>query len=103
MVPPSQPLLYARQMSKRFVGELLELVRFPTVSAQPQHGEDLNRCAAWLLMGFALPDDRMHAPNEKFHLPYFHKGIATSIWFLAQVGAMPKLAKRRMESSSIPV
>jgi hypothetical protein len=34
-------------------------------------------------MGFALPDDRIHAPNEKFHLPNFYNGIATCIWFLA--------------------
>jgi acetylornithine deacetylase/succinyl-diaminopimelate desuccinylase-like protein len=27
-----------------------------------------------VLMGFALPDHRMHAPNEKFHLPNFYKG-----------------------------
>ena len=40
-----------------------------------------------ILMGFALPDDRMHAPNEKFHLPNFYNGIATSIRFLAEVGA----------------
>jgi acetylornithine deacetylase/succinyl-diaminopimelate desuccinylase-like protein len=40
-----------------------------------------------VLMGFALPDDRMHAPNEKFHLPNFFRGIATSIHFLAEVGA----------------
>jgi acetylornithine deacetylase/succinyl-diaminopimelate desuccinylase-like protein len=40
-----------------------------------------------VLMGFALPDDRIHAPNEKFHLPNFHRGIATSIWFLAGIGA----------------
>jgi len=43
-----------------------------------------------VLMGFALPDDRMHAPNEKFHLPNFYKGIATSIWFLAAIGALQK-------------
>jgi hypothetical protein len=36
------------------------------------------------LMGFALPDDNMHAPNEKFHLPNFDHGIATSIWFLTE-------------------
>jgi acetylornithine deacetylase/succinyl-diaminopimelate desuccinylase-like protein len=40
-----------------------------------------------VLMGFALPDDRMHAPNEKFHLPNFFRGIATCIWFLAALGA----------------
>jgi acetylornithine deacetylase/succinyl-diaminopimelate desuccinylase-like protein len=38
-----------------------------------------------VLMGFALPDDRMHAPNEKFHLPNFHHGIATSIYFLTEI------------------
>lgn len=35
-----------------------------------------------VLMGFALPDDRVHAPNEKFHLPNFFNGITTSMCFL---------------------
>ena len=35
-----------------------------------------------VLMGFALPDDRVHAPNEKFHIPNFIRGIETSIWFM---------------------
>ena len=39
-----------------------------------------------VLMGFGLPDDRIHAPNEKFHLPNFFKGIETSIRFLAELG-----------------
>ena len=39
-----------------------------------------------VLMGFALPDDRIHAPNEKFHLPNFYRGIDTSIWFLTAIG-----------------
>jgi len=38
-----------------------------------------------VLMGFALPDDRMHAPNEKFHLPNFFNGIQTSLHFLSAV------------------
>ena len=42
--------------------------------------------APTVMMGFALPDDRMHAPNEKFHLPTFFNGIQTSIWFLATLG-----------------
>jgi acetylornithine deacetylase/succinyl-diaminopimelate desuccinylase-like protein len=40
-----------------------------------------------VLMGFALPDDRIHAPNEKFSLSQFHRGIETCIWFLAAIGA----------------
>ena len=28
-----------------------------------------------VLMGFGLPDDCLHAPNEKFHLPNFFNGI----------------------------
>jgi len=39
-----------------------------------------------VLMGFALPDDRLHGPNEKFHLPNFFNGIATSISFLREMG-----------------
>jgi acetylornithine deacetylase/succinyl-diaminopimelate desuccinylase-like protein len=40
-----------------------------------------------VLMGFGLPDDRIHGPNEKFHLPNFRNGIATSIRFLAEMRA----------------
>lgn len=39
-----------------------------------------------VLMGFALPDDRIHAPNEKFHLSNFYRGINTSIRFLSEIG-----------------
>jgi acetylornithine deacetylase/succinyl-diaminopimelate desuccinylase-like protein len=28
-----------------------------------------------VMMGFGLPDDRLHAPNEKFYLPNFYRGI----------------------------
>ena len=35
-----------------------------------------------ILMGFGLPDDGLHSPNEKFHLPNFHQGIETVEKFL---------------------
>jgi acetylornithine deacetylase/succinyl-diaminopimelate desuccinylase-like protein len=40
-----------------------------------------------ILMGFGLPDDNLHAPNEKFHLANFHRGIESIVRFLAEVGA----------------
>jgi acetylornithine deacetylase/succinyl-diaminopimelate desuccinylase-like protein len=40
-----------------------------------------------VLMGFGLPDDNLHAPNEKFHLANFHRGIESIIGFLDRVGA----------------
>ena len=33
----------------RFVAELCELLRFPSVSAQPEHKQDLLACAEWLV------------------------------------------------------
>ena len=62
------------------VNTIQETLRIPTV-----------------LMGFALPDDHIHAPNERFYLPNFLNGIATSIWFLSAVGSM------RLRSAKSPV
>jgi len=41
-----------------------------------------------ILMGFGLPDDRLHSPNEKFHLPNFYRGIETSIHFMGFLGEL---------------
>lgn len=35
-----------------------------------------------VLMGFGLPGDRIHSPNERFYLPNFYAGIETSIRYL---------------------
>ena len=35
-----------------------------------------------VMMGFGLPDDNTHAPNEKLHLPNFYRGIETIIHYL---------------------
>jgi acetylornithine deacetylase/succinyl-diaminopimelate desuccinylase-like protein len=39
-----------------------------------------------VLMGFGLPDDNMHAPNEKLNLPVFWRAIDTCIWYLHAAG-----------------
>jgi acetylornithine deacetylase/succinyl-diaminopimelate desuccinylase-like protein len=36
-----------------------------------------------VMMGFGLPDDNVHAPNEKLHLPNFYRGIETVVSYLA--------------------
>jgi acetylornithine deacetylase/succinyl-diaminopimelate desuccinylase-like protein len=40
-----------------------------------------------VLMGFGLPDDNLHAPNEKFHLPNLYKGIEAVTNYLRLLGA----------------
>jgi acetylornithine deacetylase/succinyl-diaminopimelate desuccinylase-like protein len=39
-----------------------------------------------VLMGFGLPDDNLHAPNEKFHLPNFYRGIEAVGRYLEMLG-----------------
>jgi acetylornithine deacetylase/succinyl-diaminopimelate desuccinylase-like protein len=40
-----------------------------------------------VMMGFGLPDDNLHAPNEKFHLPNFFRGIESVARYLEILGA----------------
>jgi acetylornithine deacetylase/succinyl-diaminopimelate desuccinylase-like protein len=39
-----------------------------------------------VLMGFGLPDDNLHAPNEKFHLPNLFRGIESVARYLELLG-----------------
>jgi acetylornithine deacetylase/succinyl-diaminopimelate desuccinylase-like protein len=39
-----------------------------------------------VLMGFGLPDDGLHSPNEKFKLANYYQGIATVAHFLQRYG-----------------
>jgi acetylornithine deacetylase/succinyl-diaminopimelate desuccinylase-like protein len=39
-----------------------------------------------VMMGFGLPDDNLHAPNEKFHIPNFYKGIESIILLFEELG-----------------
>lgn len=53
------------------VGQMIETL-------SPSEGEPI----PVVMIGFGLPDDRTHAPNEKFHLPNFYRGVETVIHYL---------------------
>ncbi len=38
--------------------------------------------APTIMFGLGLPDDHLHSPNEKLHLPNFYRGIEASIHFV---------------------
>ena len=40
---------YLKRNQARFVAELCDYLRFPSVSAQPQHKKDMRACAGWLV------------------------------------------------------
>ena len=39
-----------------------------------------------LLVGFGLPDDNLHSPNEKFNISHFYNGIRTVVRLIDRVG-----------------
>jgi acetylornithine deacetylase/succinyl-diaminopimelate desuccinylase-like protein len=41
-----------------------------------------------VLTGFGLPDDNLHAPNEKIHTPTFYRGIQTFIHFFHNLASV---------------
>jgi len=60
----------------------------PVVSAFKQYlGIDT------LMIGFGLPDDRVHSPNEKFDLMCFHKGTQTAAVLYDKLAKFPLRAR----------
>ncbi len=39
-----------------------------------------------IMLGFGLPDDNLHSPNERFYLPNFYNGIEAMIRYLEEIG-----------------
>jgi acetylornithine deacetylase/succinyl-diaminopimelate desuccinylase-like protein len=38
-----------------------------------------------VMMGFGLPDDNLHAPNEKFHIANYYRGIESIVRFMEKI------------------
>ncbi len=65
-----RPTVYIRAgCSVPIVGDFARSLGIPTV-----------------MMGFGLPDDGLHSPNEKFRLVNYYKGITTVAGFLEEYG-----------------
>jgi acetylornithine deacetylase/succinyl-diaminopimelate desuccinylase-like protein len=65
-----RPTVYIRAgCSVPIVGDFARSLGIPTV-----------------MMGFGLPDDGLHSPNEKFRLENYYKGITTVAGFLEEYG-----------------
>jgi acetylornithine deacetylase/succinyl-diaminopimelate desuccinylase-like protein len=43
-----------------------------------------------VMMGFGLPDDNLHAPNEKFHIANYYRGIESIIVFFERLSFSSK-------------
>ncbi len=86
LVDPDNPFVRAAaEALKETFGEETVFVRsggsIPIVGVFQQH-----LGIPSVLMGFGLPDDNLHAPNEKFHVPNLWRGIEAVARFLAKAG-----------------
>ncbi len=58
---------YYANNEKRFISELVELLKFPTISADPSHDKDCRNCAKWLarnLSGIGLKSRLLETPGK---------------------------------------
>ncbi|HEX6699307.1 MAG TPA: dipeptidase [Gaiellaceae bacterium] len=82
--PRTPPMRAAAAAYRRAFGRPAVLVRSggttPIVAALQQALD-----VPTALMGFGLPDDGWHGPNERVHLPTFGRAIETCIWFLDEL------------------
>jgi acetylornithine deacetylase/succinyl-diaminopimelate desuccinylase-like protein len=48
-----------------------------------------------VLTGFGLPDDNIHSPNERLHLPTFEKGTRALLQFFYNLGRLEKIGNKQ--------
>jgi acetylornithine deacetylase/succinyl-diaminopimelate desuccinylase-like protein len=59
------------------------------------------RCPV-ILMGFGLPDENSHAPNERLDLENYEKGILSAIYLYEELAAAPADAPRAEAAEAAP-
>ena len=66
-------VLYTREGGSGPEADLAEILEAPVV-----------------FLGVGLPDDRIHSPNEKVHLPYLVKGAEAAAYLWRELAALPR-------------
>jgi acetylornithine deacetylase/succinyl-diaminopimelate desuccinylase-like protein len=87
VVNPDHP---AMQVAARAFGDVFgkETVFIRSGGSIPIVGDFANHLGIpTILMGFGLPDDGLHSPNEKYKVENYYLGIMTIAHFLEQYGA----------------
>jgi acetylornithine deacetylase/succinyl-diaminopimelate desuccinylase-like protein len=67
---------YIARHKQRFMDELFDLIRIPSVSSLKEHLSDMLRATEYLRQKF-LEVDGNHSPNENYPVSHFCKGIET--------------------------
>ncbi len=52
-----------------------------------------------VMMGFGLPDDNLHAPNERLRVENFYRGIETAVHFMNELAQEAVWSARRQEGT----
>lgn len=86
LVDPDHPAIqFAAQAFKQVMGRDTVFIRSGgSIPIVGEFGRHLG--IPTILMGFGLPDDGLHSPNEKFKVENFYMGIKTVAYFLEEYG-----------------
>jgi acetylornithine deacetylase/succinyl-diaminopimelate desuccinylase-like protein len=89
LMPPSHPYLRAaaQALTETFQKETVFIRGGGSIPIVARFQDSLK--VPVVLMGFGLPDDRLHSPNEKFFLPNFYDGIRAVAGFWDRLAALP--------------
>ena len=84
VAPDSRPMQAAAEaLTEVFGKEPIFIREGGSIPIAAMFNEKLN--APVVLMGFGLPDDNLHSPNEKYSLTQFYRGIRTVASFLQRL------------------
>jgi acetylornithine deacetylase/succinyl-diaminopimelate desuccinylase-like protein len=93
LMPPSHPYLQsaAQALTETFHKSTVYIRGGGSIPIVARFQDSLG--VPVVLMGFGLPDDRLHSPNEKFYLPNFFDGIRAVARFWDHLGNLRPLSR----------